>query len=39
LSVNDREEIYALAADIFPIRRSITGSGVRQTLENAYIKE
>jgi aminopeptidase-like protein len=27
------KEIYALAADIFPICRSITGSGVRQTLE------
>src|SRR5260370_17352577 len=27
------KEIYALAADILPIRRSIAGSGVRQTLE------
>ena len=27
------KEIYALAADIFPICRSITGNGVRQTLE------
>jgi aminopeptidase-like protein len=26
------EEIYALAAEIFPICRSITGAGVRQTL-------
>ena len=27
------EEIYALAAEIFPICRSITGNGVRETLQ------
>ena len=27
------DEIYALAAEVFPICRSITGSGVRQTID------
>ena len=31
--IGDGQEMYALAAKLFPICRSITGEGVRQTLE------
>jgi aminopeptidase-like protein len=33
MNPNIGEDIYALAAEIFPICRSITGDGVRQTLD------
>ena len=35
LTGNDKigQDIYALAAEIFPICRSITGDGVRKTIE------
>ena len=38
-SLNAGERIYELAKKIFPLNRSITGDGVRQTLEiiNNYI--
>ena len=38
-SLNAGERIYELAKKIFPLNRSITGDGVRQTLKiiNSYI--
>ncbi len=32
-NLNVGEKIYNLAKEIFPLNRSITGEGVRQTLE------